>query len=106
MPRIPDLADKKHCKDCGKVFIITLGEEDFYLKNGLQQPKRCERCRELNREKKTEFKLTLPEVMKIHITDRVDEYRWKDISTDEQKDIFRELRAEVRREELERREIE
>lgn len=34
------------CKDCGKTFILSKSEQDFYKKKGLYEPKRCQSCRE------------------------------------------------------------
>lgn len=35
------------CKDCGKKFIWTAGEQEFYAEKGLEsEPKRCKECRE------------------------------------------------------------
>jgi NAD-dependent SIR2 family protein deacetylase len=34
------------CKHCGNEFIFTEGEQDFYKKNELDEPKRCKQCRE------------------------------------------------------------
>ena len=34
------------CSECGEPFIWTAGEQRFYDKNGLHQPKRCKPCRE------------------------------------------------------------
>ena len=34
------------CKDCGKEFVFTAGEQEFYKEKGLEnQPKRCPECR-------------------------------------------------------------
>lgn len=34
------------CKDCGKEFVFTEGEQDFYREKGLQnEPQRCLDCR-------------------------------------------------------------
>jgi len=34
------------CKECGTVFVFTVGEQEFYLTKGLQHaPQRCETCR-------------------------------------------------------------
>ena len=42
-----DLADKSLvCRDCGREFIFTVGEQEFYLSRGLQnEPSRCPECR-------------------------------------------------------------
>ena len=40
---MPDIIKK--CKICGKEFVITEGELQFYKDRGLQEPKRCEECR-------------------------------------------------------------
>lgn len=35
------------CKDCGKEFVFTAGEKEFYERNGLtNKPVRCKECRE------------------------------------------------------------
>lgn len=34
------------CKDCGKEFDFTVGEQRFYEKKGFAQPIRCKECRD------------------------------------------------------------
>ncbi len=34
------------CKDCGKEFVFTVGEQEFYQEKGFtNQPVRCRECR-------------------------------------------------------------
>lgn len=34
------------CKDCGKEFVFTAGEQEFYAKKGFEnEPVRCKECR-------------------------------------------------------------
>ena len=34
------------CKDCGKEFVWTAGEQEFYAERGFEnEPKRCKDCR-------------------------------------------------------------
>jgi DNA-directed RNA polymerase subunit RPC12/RpoP len=34
------------CKDCGKEFIFTVGEQEFYKEKGFEnEPVRCPECR-------------------------------------------------------------
>lgn len=34
------------CKDCGKTFLFTIGEQDFYKQKGFEhEPVRCAECR-------------------------------------------------------------
>lgn len=34
------------CKDCGKEFVFTVGEQEFYKQQGFQnEPVRCKECR-------------------------------------------------------------
>lgn len=34
------------CKDCGKEFIFTVGEQQFYAEKGFEnKPVRCKECR-------------------------------------------------------------
>ncbi len=34
------------CKDCGKEFVFTAGEQEFYAEKGFQnEPQRCKDCR-------------------------------------------------------------
>lgn len=33
------------CKHCGKEFIFNEGEQNFYKKYELDEPKRCKKCR-------------------------------------------------------------
>ncbi len=38
------------CRDCGREFIFTTGEQEFYLSRGLQnEPGRCPECRAARR---------------------------------------------------------
>lgn len=40
------------CKDCGKEFIFTVGEQKFYEEKGLiNNPVRCKECRDKKRAK-------------------------------------------------------
>ena len=35
------------CKDCGKEFVFTAGEQEFYAEKGFQnEPTRCKACRD------------------------------------------------------------
>ena len=34
------------CKECGKEFTFTAGEQEFYAGKGLQEPKYCKECRD------------------------------------------------------------
>ena len=35
------------CKDCGKEFVWTAGEQEFYASRGFEnQPQRCKPCRD------------------------------------------------------------
>ncbi|MBR6609117.1 MAG: zinc-ribbon domain containing protein [Oscillospiraceae bacterium] len=35
------------CKDCGKEFVFTAGEQEFYAEKGFtNEPQRCKPCRE------------------------------------------------------------
>ena len=34
------------CADCGKEFVFTAGEQEFYEQRGFTPPKRCKKCRE------------------------------------------------------------
>jgi CxxC-x17-CxxC domain-containing protein len=45
------LADKTlTCRDCGKEFVFTAGEQEFYASRGLQhEPSRCPECRTARR---------------------------------------------------------
>ncbi len=34
------------CKECGKEFVFTAGEQEFYAEKGFQnEPQRCKECR-------------------------------------------------------------
>ena len=58
--RLWKMEDKKIiCKDCGKEFIFTVGEQEFYKEKGFENdPVRCPDCRrarkaqKINREKR------------------------------------------------------
>ena len=40
------------CEDCGKEFVFTVGEQEFFAEKGLtNKPKRCPECRKARRHK-------------------------------------------------------
>ena len=45
--RVEDVKmDKKIiCKDCGKEFVLTASEQEWYKEKGFVEPKRCKECR-------------------------------------------------------------
>ncbi|MCU0508827.1 MAG: zinc-ribbon domain containing protein [Anaerolineae bacterium] len=34
------------CRDCGKQFTFTAGEQEFYAQRGFSEPQRCAECRQ------------------------------------------------------------
>lgn len=39
------------CEDCGKEFVFTAGEQEFYAEKGLtNKPKRCPECRKAKKQ--------------------------------------------------------
>lgn len=34
------------CRDCGKTFTFTEGEQEFYASKDLSEPQRCKECRQ------------------------------------------------------------
>lgn len=41
------------CKDCGKEFIFTVGEQEFYKEKGFNnEPVRCSSCRRARKQQK------------------------------------------------------
>lgn len=43
------------CKDCGKEFIFTVGEQEFYAEKGFQnEPVRCKECRQARKESRNQ----------------------------------------------------
>lgn len=47
------MEDKKiTCKDCGKEFIFTEGEQEFYKEKGFSDPIRCPECRKVRKQQR------------------------------------------------------
>ena len=45
------------CKDCGKEFVFTVGEQEFYAEKGFQnEPVRCKECRIARKQKRRQEK--------------------------------------------------
>jgi len=38
------------CKDCGKPFVWTEKEQQFYKEKGFSEPKRCRDCRVIKKQ--------------------------------------------------------
>lgn len=43
------------CADCGKPFIFTASEQEFYSEKGFSTPKRCSRCRAMKKRQRQRF---------------------------------------------------
>ena len=40
------------CKDCGKEFVFTVGEQEFYKEKGFDnEPQRCAECRKARKQR-------------------------------------------------------
>ncbi|MFD3156451.1 zinc-ribbon domain-containing protein [Haloimpatiens sp. FM7330] len=50
------MADKKLiCADCGKEFLFTEGEQQFYKEKGFEnEPKRCPECRRARKQQRNQ----------------------------------------------------
>ncbi len=59
------LADKTlTCRDCGKNFTFTIGEQEFYQSRGLQnEPSRCPECRAGRRQSRYGDRASYPRQM-------------------------------------------
>ena len=44
------------CQDCGKNFILTESERNFYKSKNFPEPKRCKSCRKIRKNKRKELK--------------------------------------------------
>lgn len=45
------------CKDCGKEFVFTAGEQKFYDEKGFtNQPQRCKECRDAKKQNRNNFR--------------------------------------------------
>lgn len=41
------------CKDCGKEFVFTAGEQEFYASKGFEnEPQRCKECRDKKKQER------------------------------------------------------
>lgn len=44
------------CKDCGKQFVFTVGEQEFFKERGLEnEPQRCPDCRRARKAQRRNF---------------------------------------------------
>jgi len=49
------LSDKNlECVDCGKPFVFTVRDQDFFKQKGFSEPKRCRPCRDLKKQARTD----------------------------------------------------
>jgi len=45
------------CQDCGKDFVFTVGEQEFYKEKGFDnEPKRCKECRDKKKNERRQFR--------------------------------------------------
>ena len=51
---------KRTCVQCGKEFELTNSEVDFYKKKNLNLPKRCQACREKNKQQNSKTQMRQP----------------------------------------------
>lgn len=38
------------CRDCGNIFIFTVGEQEFYEEKEFNEPVRCYECRQARKQ--------------------------------------------------------
>ena len=43
------------CKDCGKEFTFTEGEQQFYQEKGFSNPVRCAECRKARKQQRNNY---------------------------------------------------
>ena len=43
---------ERNCKDCDGTFIWSAGEQEFFARNQFTPPRRCVRCRQINKQNK------------------------------------------------------
>ena len=43
------------CKECGREFTFTVGEQEFFKERGFQEPERCKECRDKRKQFKKPF---------------------------------------------------
>ena len=48
------------CKDCGKEFDFTVGEQRFYEEKGFAQPIRCKECRDAKKARNLNMEAGVP----------------------------------------------
>lgn len=48
------------CKDCGKEFDFTIGEQRFYEEKGFAQPIRCKECRDAKKARNLNMEAGVP----------------------------------------------
>ncbi len=49
------MSDKKiSCRNCGKEFTFTVGEQEWFQERNLKEPKNCETCRKELRKQREE----------------------------------------------------
>ena len=52
-PKKASMKDKSlYCIECGEQFTFTAGEQKYYKRHELDQPKRCKCCREIRKARK------------------------------------------------------
>lgn len=53
---MPDqLSDKNiECVDCGKPFVFTVRDQEFFKSKSFSEPKRCRPCRDLKKQQKAD----------------------------------------------------
>lgn len=42
------------CRDCGRTFTFTAGEQEFFQSRGFGEPVRCKACRDVRKSQKSE----------------------------------------------------
>lgn len=47
--KVEKVFETKVCKECQKEFRLYEGEKEFYAQSGLEEPKRCPKCRRKNK---------------------------------------------------------
>lgn len=60
------------CVECGKPFVWTARDQEFYAENNYKQPKRCKACREINKARIANYRKEHREAYESSLTDTND----------------------------------
>lgn len=73
------------CRDCGKKFTLTVGEQNFYEEKGFAEPVRCKECRDRRKAERENQNTSQEETPKNDLEEMLEKFKANTVLFEDEK---------------------